>query len=73
MTASSAKEWANFLVKLGYNTTKKYITDYIIAHNMSSDEAWNYFVEQRSLVKEAANINRFYNADDVEAYFREVS
>ena len=73
MTASSAKEWANFLVKLGYNTTKKYITDYIIAHNMSSDEAWNYFVEQRSLVKEAANINRFYSADDVEAYFREIS
>lgn len=73
MTASSAKEWANFLVKLGYNTTKKYITDYIIAHNMSSDEAWNYFVEQHSLVKEAANINRFYSADDVEAYFREVS
>ena len=73
MTASSAKEWANFLVKLGYNTTKKYIIDYIIAHNMSSDEAWNYFVEQRSFVKEAANINRFYNADDVEAYFREVS
>lgn len=73
MTASSAKEWANFLVKLGYNTTKKYIIDYIVAHNMSSDEAWNYFVEQRSLVKEAANINRFYSADDVEAYFREVS
>lgn len=73
MTASSAKEWANFLVKLGYNTTKKYITDYIIAHNMSSGEAWNYFVAQRSLVKEAANINRFYSADDVEAYFREVS
>ena len=73
MTASSAKEWADFLVKLGYNTTKKYIIDYIIAHNMSSDEAWNYFVTQRSLVKEAANINRFYSADDVEAYFREVS
>ena len=73
MTASSAKEWANFLIKLGYNTTKKYITDYIIAHNMSSDEAWNYFVEQRGLVKEAANINRFYSADDVESYFREVS
>lgn len=73
MTASSAKEWANFLVKLGYNTTKKYIIDYIIAHNMSSDEAWHYFVEQRSLVKEAANINRFYSADDVEAYFREIS
>lgn len=73
MTASSAKEWANFLIKLGYNTTKKYITDYIITHNMSSDEAWNYFVEQRGLVKEAANINRFYSADDVEVYFREVS
>ncbi len=73
MTTSAAKEWANFLVKLGYNATKKYITDYIIAHKMSSDEAWNYFVEQRSLVKEAANINRFYRADDVEAYFREVS
>ena len=73
MTASSAKEWADFLVKLGYNTTKKHIIDYIIAHNMSSDDAWNYFVEQRSLVKEAANINRFYSADDVEAYFREVS
>ena len=73
MTASSAKEWADFLVKLGYNTTKKYIIDYIIAHNMSSDEVWNYFVAQRSLVKEAANINRFYSADDVEAYFREIS
>lgn len=73
MTTSSAKEWANFLVKLGYNATKKYISDYIIAHNMSSDDAWNYFVEQRSLVKEAANINRFYRADDVDAYFREVS
>lgn len=73
MTASSAKEWADFLVKLGYNTTKKYIIDYIIAHNMSSDEVWNYFVAQRSLVKEAANINRFYSADDVEAYSREVS
>lgn len=73
MTASSAKEWANFLVKLGYNTTKKYITDYIVAHNMSSDEAWNYFDKQRSLVKEAANVNLFYSADDIEAYFREVS
>ena len=73
MTASSAKEWANFLIKLGYNTTKKYITDYIMTHNMSSNDAWNYFVEQRSLVKEAANINRFYSAEDVEAYFREVS
>ena len=40
---------------------------------MSSDEAWNYFVEQHKYVKEAANINRFYSADDVEAYFREVS
>jgi hypothetical protein len=73
MTVSAAKEWADFLVKLGYNSTKKYITDYIIAHNMSSDDAWNYFIEQRSLVKEAANINRFYSADDVESYFREVS
>lgn len=73
MTTSSAKEWADFLVKLGCNVTKKYITDYIIAHNMSSDDAWNYFVEQRSRVKEAANINRFYSADDVESYFREVS
>ena len=73
MTTSSAREWADFLVKLGCNVTKKYITDYIIAHNMSSDGAWNYFVEQRSLVKEAANINHFYSADDVEAYFREVS
>lgn len=73
MTTSTAKKWADFLVKLGCNVTKKYITDYIIAHNMSSDDAWNYFVEQRSRVKEAANINRFYSADDVDAYFREVS
>ena len=73
MTTSSANEWADFLVKLGCNVTKKYITDYIIAHNMRSDDAWNYFVEQRSLVKEAANVNHFYSADDVESYFREVS
>lgn len=73
MTTSAAKEWANFLIKLGYNTTKKYITDYIIAHDVSSDDAWNYFVEQHSLVKEAANANRFYKADDVDAYFRELS
>ena len=73
MTTSAAKEWADFLVKLGCNVTKKYIIDYIIAHNMSSDDAWNYFVEQRNLVKEAANINRFYSADDVDAHFREIS
>ncbi len=73
MTASRAKEWADFLIKLGYKTTKKYIIDYIIAHDMSEDEAWNYFVEQHSIVKEAANTNRFYKADHVEDYFREVS
>lgn len=73
MTDSAAKEWANFLIKLGYNTTKKYIIDYIIAHDMSGDEVWNYFVEQHGLVKEAANANRFYKPDDVDAYFREVS
>lgn len=73
MTASDAKAWADFLIKLGYKATKKYITDCIIAHNMSCDEAWSYFVEQHSIVKETANANRFYKADDVEAYLREVS
>lgn len=73
MTTTSAKEWADFLVKLGYNTTKKYIVDYIINQNMNDEEVWNYFVEEHSLVKEAANANRFYKVDDVYGYFREVS
>lgn len=73
MTTSSAKEWANFLAKLGYKATKKYITDYIITRNMNDDEVWNYFVEGHSLVKEVANANRFYKVDDVYAYFCEVS
>lgn len=51
MTTSSAKEWANFLAKLGYKATKKYITDYIITRNMNDDEVWNYFVEGHSLLK----------------------
>lgn len=73
MTTSSAKEWADFLTKLGYNATKKYITDYIITHSMNDDEVWNYFVEEHSLVKKAANANRFCKVDDVYAYFREIS
>lgn len=73
MTTSSAKEWANFLAKLGCKATKKYITDYIVANSMNDDEVWNYFVEEHSLVKEAANANHFYKVDDVYAYYREVS
>ncbi len=73
MTVSDAKKWADFLVKLGCKVTKKYVVDHITAHNMSSEEAWSYFVEQHSVVKESANANRFYKADDVDAYFREVS
>lgn len=73
MTASDAKEWADFLVKLGCRTTKQYIVNYIVDHHMSGDDVWNHFVEQHRLVKEAANANRFYKAEDVGAYLREVS
>lgn len=73
MTASAAKDWATFLKKLGCKATKKHIIDHIISHDMSKEEAWDCFVEQHSDVKEAANVNLFYNADDVAAYFREIS
>ncbi len=70
---ADAKEWASFFSKLGMKVPKKYVIDYIIEHRMNNDEIWNYFIESHSLIKETVNANHIYNADDVDAYFREIS
>lgn len=73
MTLARARLWADFLTKLGVKITKKRIVDIIVSRGMGDYETWEYFVESRSQVREAANYNRFYNELDVESYFCEVS
>lgn len=71
MTSTRAKQWADFIIKLGLPFTKADIIRF--ATNADDKDVWNHYIAVNKRFLAAAIANHINSADDVESYFREVS
>ncbi len=71
MTLTRAKQWADFIIKLGLPFTKASIIRF--ATNADDEDVWNHYIAANERFLAAAIANHINSADDVESYFREVS
>lgn len=72
---ATAKQWADFLKKLGVPIKRKSIINYIEGEQYirDQDEIWDHFIASNREVLEAAHYNKFFGVDDIDRYYSDIS
>lgn len=72
---ATAKQWADFLKKLGVPIKRKSIINYIEGgrYIRGQDEIWDHFIASNRDVLEAAHYNKIFGVDDIDRYYSDIS